>query len=168
MEIAVQLRAAGREVPAVVLLDAGVPRPLPRSVEKLRFRMSELLRFSWSDRRIWLQDQLARRVSGARANEPDLAEGRPLIDEGEMHKLGQQALRWQPATYTGKVLLFTAERHVRGYSRSPGALGWNRVCPDLEIVRLPCDHKRAVFEPYVLQVAAAIDEVLASGADARV
>ncbi len=167
MEIASQLRAAGREVPAVILLDAGVPKPLPQGFEKLRFRVSELLRFSWSDRRIWLTDQLSR-IAGARPKEPDLGEGRPLIDEDEVRKLGRQALAWRPEPYTGKVLLFAAERHVRGYSRLPSALGWNRVCRDLEVIRLACDHREAVSEPHVLRVAAAIDAILESDRDVRV
>ncbi|MBS0421280.1 MAG: amino acid adenylation domain-containing protein [Proteobacteria bacterium] len=167
MEMAAQLRAAGREVRAVVLLDAGVPQPLPQGVEKLRFRMAELLRFSWSDRRIWLTDQLSR-ITGTQAKEPDLGEGRPLIDDEEMRKLGRQALDWRPAPYTGKVALFAAERHIRGYSRLPSALGWNRVCHDLEVVRLPCDHRQAVGEPHVVRVAAAIDGMLKPGHDVRV
>jgi thioesterase domain-containing protein len=82
-----------------------------------------------------------------------------------MSMLEQQALRWRPPVYPGKVLLFTAQRHIRGYSRRPGALGWDRVCPDLEIAHLPCDHQQAVSEPFVLQVASAINAVLGSRID---
>jgi thioesterase domain-containing protein len=109
-------------------------------------------------------DQLSRHLLGSRPAENDLGEGRPLIDDGEMQKISAQALCWRPRPYSGRVLLFTAERHVRGYSRRPGTLGWDRYCSNLEVVSLPCDHVRAVFEPHVLRIAAAIDSALHAGA----
>ncbi len=41
IEMAQQLRQAGRLVPLVLLLDAGVPRRLPRGWTKLKLRLQE-------------------------------------------------------------------------------------------------------------------------------
>jgi thioesterase domain-containing protein len=49
MEMAEQLRRRGCVVSLVLLLDAAVPRRRERGWAKLRFRATELRRFSWRD-----------------------------------------------------------------------------------------------------------------------
>jgi thioesterase domain-containing protein len=161
MEMAAQLRRAGREISAVLLLDAPVPRPVDPRFNKLRFRLQELWRFSWSDRRIWLMDQVSRRARVMWHEEQGADADPPLIDEEEMRKLDAAAVRWRAASYPGKVVLFFAERHVRGYSRKRSRYGWDQVCTDLAVVYMSCDHQQVVTEPQVLQVADLINAVVA-------
>ena len=160
IEMAEQLRRDGREVSLVLLLDAAVPRPLKRGWAKLRHRTAELRRFSWRDRRIWLAEQLSRRFLTMRADEQDFGAAEGLIDGEEMKLIFEQALRWQPPQYAGKVRLFRADRNLRGYPNPSGALGWDRYCTDLEILNLPCNHAEILVEPQVLRIVAEMESVL--------
>jgi amino acid adenylation domain-containing protein len=157
LEMAEQLRRAGRVVSLVLLLDAAVPRRLERGWAKLRHRATELRRFSWRDRRIWLSEQVSRRFLRGPADERDFGEAEVLIDSAEMKSLIEQALRWQPPLYGGKVRLFRADRNLRGYPNPPGALGWDRYCADLEVLDLPCNHTEILVEPQVLRIVAEME-----------
>jgi thioesterase domain-containing protein/acyl carrier protein len=157
LEVAEQLRHAGRTVSAVLLLDAGVPRPFRLGWAKFSHRVQEMWRFSWRDRRIWLTDQIARRLLPAPAHLHDFGAADALIDASQMNLLAEQALRWRPPHYPGKVVLFRAERNLRGYSNPPGALGWERYCADLEVLGLACNHSEVLAEPQVLRIVAQIE-----------
>ena len=163
LEMAGQLRRAGRSVPVVLLLDAAVPRPSRRGWDKLRHRAIELWRFSWRDRRIWLMEQLSHRLVAARDDAQDDDEAGALIDTPGMLLLLEQALRWQTPLYEGKVLLFRAERNLRGYPNPMGTLGWDRYCSDLDVLDLPCNHAEILVEPQVLRIAAHIESFLSAG-----
>jgi thioesterase domain-containing protein len=160
LEMADQLRRAGRIVSVVLLLDAPLPRPRRRGWDKLRHRATELWRFSWRDRSIWLMEQLSHRLVAARDDAQDYGEAGAVIDTPGMQLLVEQALRWQPPLYDGKVLLFRAERNLRGYPNPMGTLGWDRYCTDLEVLDLPCNHAEILVEPQVLRIAADIESLL--------
>jgi len=160
LEIAEQLRRAGARVSLVLLLDAAVPRPLRRGWDKLHHRLTELKRFSWRDRRIWLMDQLSRRFPGARSDVQDFNEVAALIDGSESARLVAQTLHWQPPQYGGKVYLLRAHRNLRGYPNPVGALGWERYCSDLDVMELPCNHSQILLEPQVQRIAAHIESFL--------
>jgi len=160
VEMAEQLRRAGRVVSLVLLLDAAVPRPFKRGWAKLRHRTSELQRFSWRDRRIWLTEQFSRRFFPMGDDAQDYGEAEGLIDSEEMKLLFEQALRWQSPQYAGKVRLFRADRNLRGYPNPAGALGWDRYCSDLEVLDLPCNHAEILVEPQVLRIVAEMESLL--------
>jgi thioesterase domain-containing protein/acyl carrier protein len=160
LEMAEQLRRAGRVVSLVLLLDAAVPRRLERGWAKLRHRATELRRFSWRDRRIWLSEQISRRFLHGPADERDFGEAEVLIDSAEMKSLIEQSLRWQPPRYAGKVRLFRADRSIRGYPNPVNALGWDRYCTDLEVFDLPCNHAEILVEPQVLRIVAEMESSL--------
>jgi len=163
MEMASQLRRAGRNVPVVLLLDAAVPRPVRAGWDKLQHRARELWRFSWHDRSTWLKEQVAHLLGAAREDVRDYGEAGALIDTPGMKLLVAQALRWQPPLYEGKVILFRAERNLRGYPTPRGTLGWDRCCRDLEVRDLQCNHAEILVEPQVQRIASAIDSLLGFG-----
>ncbi len=167
VEMAEQLRRAGRVVSLVLLLDAAVPRPFKRGWAKLRHRTSELRRFSWRDRRIWLTEQFSRRIFPMGDDAQDYGEAEGLIDSEEMKLLFEQALRWQSPQYAGKVRLFRADRNLRGYPNPAGALGWDRYCSDLEVLDLPCNHAEILVEPQVLRIVAEMESLLDAGSHPR-
>jgi phthiocerol/phenolphthiocerol synthesis type-I polyketide synthase D len=163
LEMAEQLRRAGRVVPLVLLLDAAFPRSFRRGWDKLRHRLTELKRFSWRDRRIWLMDQFSRRLLAAHSDTQDIDELAALIDGSESARLVAQALFWQPPQYAGKVHLFRAHFNLRGYPNPVGALGWDRYCSDLEVMELSCNHSQILLEPQVLRIAAHIESLRSTG-----
>jgi len=93
----------------------------------------------------------------------DYGEAGALIDTPGMKLLVAQALRWQPPLYEGKVILFRAERNLRGYPTPRGTLGWDRCCRDLEVRDLQCNHAEILVEPQVQRIASAIDSLLGFG-----
>jgi thioesterase domain-containing protein/acyl carrier protein len=161
MEMAEQLRRAGRAVSAVLLMDAQVPRPPKRGWAKLRHRAAELRRFSWHDRHLWLRDQILRRVHNGRGDAQEFGEADGLISQAEIDLLISQALRWEPPRYTGKVHLFRAERNIRGYANPRGSVGWDPYCSNLEVLMLPCNHREIMGEPHVMRIVSVIDSLLA-------
>ncbi len=160
MEVASQLRQAGHEVPLVFMLDAAVGTSRKVGLDKLRFRLQELRRFSWFDRAHWARSQLDRLIG---TRQPDLGEGAMLIDPDEMSRLLEHAQRWEPPHYDGRVLVFRAGMHVRGYSNAPSQLGWDALCSELEVLTLHCNHAQMVLEPYASRVAAEIARRLHPG-----
>jgi amino acid adenylation domain-containing protein len=152
MELATQLRRSGHEVRWVFLLDAWVPNSLPAGAAKLRHRLRELRRFRWGERWLWVRWQLLR-LAGFDPEESLLKEA-SLIDADLIRVLGEQALRWCPPPYEGNVLLFRAEMDSRGYSNPPGgALGWDVVCPRLEVIRVPGHHHEMLAGSAVVRIA---------------
>jgi enterobactin synthetase component F len=134
MEIAAQLRRAGRQVSSVFLLDSWVPRPARSGLARARHRLVELRRFGWEERRGWLLAQLRRFTGRERREELMLT-------------LGQQAPLWRPSRYEGNVVVFRCEIDVRGRKNPLGALGWDAFCPNLEVVTVPGDHNQIVAGP---------------------
>jgi hypothetical protein len=126
-----------------------VPRPPPTRLEKLAFRAAELRRFTWEERARWAQVQVMQRLGPADPAFEEL----PLIDAAASTKLGEQALAWKPPRYDGEVLLFRAERDVRGYSTRPGLLGWDATCGKLTQASLACDHTQMMREPQASIIA---------------
>jgi amino acid adenylation domain-containing protein len=156
MELAHQLTREGRGVRFVFLIDAWVPKPFLAGRAKLRHRLSELRRFTWAERGLWVRAQM-RRLTGSGFEEEDLLEGAPLIDATLMRELGEQALLWSPPHYPGPVLLFRAQMDLRGYSKPESALGWDACCPRLEVISVPGHHSDIVAEPTVVHIAREIE-----------
>jgi thioesterase domain-containing protein len=133
-----------------------VPRPPRRGWDKLQHRMAELRRFSWADRRIWLTDQMARRLGLLQEDMRELNEAGALMDLPGMELLLRQAQQWQPPRYNGKVYLIRGNQNMRGYPNPAGSHGWEEHCPDLEVLSMPCNHAQILAEPHVVRIAAEI------------
>ena len=136
MELAAQLRRAGREVRCVFLLDAWVPKPALSRSAKVKRRLTELGRQSWSERWQWVRGR-QRRLAGLDRR------------EGLMLALGQQMPEWMPARYEGEVLLFHCELNIWGEQNPPGGHGWEAFCPNLTVLTVPGNHTEIVLEPAV-------------------
>ena len=157
MQCALELARRGRAPPLLVLFDTWAPR-LPRKLaEKLLFRAAELKRFTWSERLRWAQVQLMQRLT---PRDSGVEEELPMIDWSASEELGRQALEWTPTRYPGPVLLFRAERDVRGYSVRAGGLGWEPHCPALRLVSMQCDHTQLMRDPQAAIMARTIVESL--------
>ena len=153
LEMADQLRRAEHEVPLVLLIDSAVPRPPRSGWDKVQHRISELRRFSWTDRRIWLTEQLYAASALGERRTPQLNEAEALMDMPAMELLLQQARGWEPPRYRGKVYLIRGNRNLRGYPNPAGTYGWGQHCTDLDVLSLPCNHSQILVEPYVVRIA---------------
>ena len=160
VEIAAQLRRGGREVAGTFLLDSWLPEPPRTGRAKLSYRLAELRRFSNAERLLWLRAQL-RRMTGKPDGNGSLEEALAL-DHESMSRLSDQALRWTPPAYDRRLVLFSAELDLRGYSKPPGNRGWDRRYSQLELVRLQCDHSSMVAEPHAIALAHDLERRLQS------
>ncbi|WP_370269715.1 hypothetical protein [Streptomyces sp. V4I8] len=72
----------------------------------------------------------------------------------------------RPGPYGGRVVLYRASEPaphtVRdpAYERDDEALGWDEVCPDLEVVRVAGHHLALLDPPYVDEIAAHLGRAL--------
>ncbi|QWB21308.1 MULTISPECIES: type I polyketide synthase [Streptomyces] len=182
-ETARQLTAAGREVPLVVLIDS--VRPLPRPgltrADRIRAHVEGFARHvadTWGvrlelpyDELVALDDDGARidtvlRALSEAADVPAAAlehQRASYLDLGigESHR---------PGDHDGPVVLYRATEPaphtVRdpAYERDDEALGWDEVCPRLEVVPVPGHHLSLLDPPHVDEIAAHLSRVLAERA----
>jgi thioesterase domain-containing protein len=150
MELAAQLRRAGREVRWVFLLDAWVPKPALSRSAKVKRRITELRRQSWSERWQWVRGR-QRRLAGLDRR------------EGLMLALGQQMPDWMPARYEGEVLLFHCDLNIWGEQNPPGGHGWDAFCSNLTVLTVPGNHTEIVLEPAVSLVVKEMEARIQSG-----
>ncbi|MFF7791131.1 acyltransferase domain-containing protein [Streptomyces sp. NPDC007991] len=182
-EMARQLTAAGREVPLVVLLDSVRPLPLPGVTRADRIRThfegfaghvadaygvrlelpyDELVAMDDDRDRI---DTVLRALREAADVPPAALEHQRAsyldMGIGEAHR---------PGGYAGPVVLYRATgpapHTVRdpAYERDDEALGWDEVCPGLEVVPVAGHHLSLLDPPYVDEIAAHLSRVLAERA----
>ncbi|MGW0865236.1 beta-ketoacyl synthase N-terminal-like domain-containing protein [Streptomyces sp. NPDC002611] len=182
-ETARQLTVAGREVPLVVLIDS--VRPLPRPgltpADRIRAHFEGFARHvadTWGvrlelpyDELVALDDDGARidtvlRALSEAADVPAAAlehQRASYLDLGigESHR---------PGDHDGPVVLYRATEPaphtVRdpAYERDDEALGWDEVCPRLEVVPVPGHHLSLLDPPHVDEIAAHLSRVLAERA----
>ncbi|KDN75662.1 polyketide synthase [Streptomyces olindensis] len=182
-ETARQLRAAGRDVRLVVLIDS--VRPLPRHgqsrADRIRAHFEGFARYVADaygvelvlpyDELVAMDDDRARIDAVLRALR-EAADVPPAALEhqrasyldlgiGEAHR---------PGDYDGPVVLYRAAEPaphtVRdpAYERDDEALGWDEVCPRLEVVPVPGHHLSLLDPPHVDELAAHLGRVLAERA----
>ncbi|MFB7933784.1 beta-ketoacyl synthase N-terminal-like domain-containing protein [Streptomyces sp. NPDC056039] len=181
-ETARQLTVAGREVPLVVLIDS--VRPLPRPgltrADRIRAHFEGFARHvadTWGVRLELPYDELVALDYEARidtvlralreaADVPAAAlehQRASYLDLGigESHR---------PGDHDGPVVLYRATEPaphtVRdpAYERDDEALGWDEVCPRLEVVPVPGHHLSLLDPPHVDEIAAHLSRVLAERA----
>ncbi|MFI7013767.1 acyltransferase domain-containing protein [Streptomyces sp. NPDC050164] len=182
-ETARQLTAAGRQVPLVVLIDSVRPLPRPGLTRADRIRAhfegfaghvadaygvrlelpyDELVAMDDDRDRI---DTVLRALRNAAEVPPAALEHQRAsyldMGIGESHR---------PGGYDGPVVLYRATEPaphtVRdpAYERDDVALGWDELCPRLEVVPVPGHHLSLLDPPHVDEIAAHLSRVLAERA----
>jgi thioesterase domain-containing protein len=182
-ETARHLAAAGRDVPLVVLIDSVRPLPRPGMTRADRIRAhfegfaghvadafgvrlelpyDELVAMDDDEDRI---DTVLRALREAADVPPAALEHQRAsyldMGIGESHR---------PGDHDGPVVLYRATEPaphtVRdpAYERDDEALGWDEVCPRLEVVPVPGHHLSLLDPPYVDEIAAHLSRVLAERA----
>lgn len=179
-ETARQLTAAGREVRLLVLIDS--VRPLPRAGltpsdrirahfegfashvadaygVRLELPYDDLVAMDDDEGRI---DAVLRALREAADVPPAALEHQRAsyldLRIGEAHR---------PGRYDGRTVVYRATEPaphtVRdpAYERDDEALGWDEVCPGLEVVRVAGHHLALLDPPYVDEIAAHLSRVLA-------
>lgn len=79
-------------------------------------------------------------------------------------------LRYRPRPYAGPVCLFVSERGLPSQATHPGrrlhfhfgeaALGWDRLCPALQIIKVSGDHFTLVMPPHAQHLADALQRTV--------
>ncbi|GGM56665.1 phthiocerol/phenolphthiocerol synthesis polyketide synthase type I PpsD [Longimycelium tulufanense] len=171
-EVAHRLHAAGEEVELVGLIDPILPLPTPELLDpvqmlRTRFeRFGEFLRDSYGrdvelpyEELIGLDDEgqaelVVRTIRSAGLVNEEVSEAilrhqrTSLLDA-----LSQE--RYDPPTYEGRVVYYSAAQGVPGglrdprYDRQDPARGWDEVCPNLEVITVPGHHLSLLDPPNV-------------------
>jgi thioesterase domain-containing protein len=157
-EAARRLRACGREVALLVLLDTfgpGYPRPINR-LERERRHLAALRRLDLASGPGHVVERLlnlARRL-GLRRD--------PTLDADRAFEPFRRAAREylaKPRPYGGKITLFRAlmrpALHTCCYADSCN--GWREYSPSVEVHGFACRHNDLMEEPWLGQVARAIE-----------
>jgi polyketide synthase 13 len=161
-ETARQLTTAGREVRLVVLIDSVRPLPRPDLTRADRIRahfegFAEHIADAHGVRLDLPYDELVAMDVPPAALEHQRAS---YLDMGigESHR---------PGDYDGPVLLYRATEpaphtvHDPAYERDDPALGWDEVCPRLEVVPVPGHHLSLLDPPHVDEIATHLSRTLA-------
>ncbi|MFE0252361.1 beta-ketoacyl synthase N-terminal-like domain-containing protein [Streptomyces sp. NPDC059010] len=179
-ETARQLAAAGRDVPLVVLLDSVRPLPRPGLTPADRIRahfegFAGHLAETYGVRLELPYDDLVAMDDDRDRIDVVLRAVREAVDVPRAALEHQRAsyldLRigeaHRPEGYGGRVLLYRATEPaphtVRdpAYERDDEALGWDEVCPCLEVVRVNGHHLALLDPPYVDEIATHLSRSLA-------
>ncbi|MFF3503961.1 SDR family NAD(P)-dependent oxidoreductase [Streptomyces sp. NPDC003247] len=170
-EVARQLTAAGAEVDLLFLIDAILPLPTD---DVDRARLTRVARFAEHVERTYgvplgldapalgqgtdldLFDQVVARI---RERVPQLGQA-ALHHQYTSYLDARIAETYRPQPYGGPVLLFrAAEPHPLTtsldprYLRTDTALGWDALCPGLDVVPVPGDHISVIDPPHIDVVA---------------
>ncbi|NUP19603.1 MAG: acyltransferase domain-containing protein, partial [Streptomyces sp.] len=179
-ETARQLAAAGRDVPLVVLIDSVRPLPRPGLTPADRLRahfegFAEHVAETYGVRLELPYDDLVAMDDDRDRIDVVLRAVREAVDVPRAALEHQRAsyldLRigeaHRPGGYEGRVVLYRATEPaphtVRdpAYERDDEALGWDEVCPRLEVVRVSGHHLALLDPPYVDEIATHLSRALA-------
>ncbi|MGX1565491.1 acyltransferase domain-containing protein, partial [Streptomyces sp. NPDC055509] len=182
-ETARQLTDAGREVRLVVLIDSA--RPLPRPgltrADRIRAHFEGFARHVADTYGVRLElpyDDLVAMDDDSSRIDTVLRALREAADVPAAALEHQRASyldlgigeSHRPGGYAGPVVLYRAAERaphtVRdpAYERDDEALGWDEVCPRLEVVPVPGHHLSLLDPPHVDEIAAHLSRVLAGRA----
>ncbi|MEU6224914.1 beta-ketoacyl synthase N-terminal-like domain-containing protein [Streptomyces sp. NPDC047042] len=178
-ETARQLTAAGRDVGLVALLDSvrPLPRPGDTPADRIRAHFTGFARHVADTYGVQLRlpyaelaamDDDGERIDTVLRALREAADVPPAVLEhqrssyldlriGEAHR---------PGPYDGRVVLYRATEPaphtVRdpAYERDDEALGWDKVCPRLTVVRVAGHHLSLLDPPYVDEIAAHLRRAL--------
>jgi len=185
LEMAQQLRASGRAVGVLAMIDygPGVPdgwfaraRVVGYFIENLPYWLRyDILRGGWASLATRVRRKLAtigdRLVHVGRATTARSAErafdgmfDKPQVPEAH-RRLAIDHLdafyRYQPVIYDGRILLFWARCRPLFHSLTP-ALGWDHYAAHgFDRIIVHCNHDNILMVPHVSVIAAGLDEALA-------
>jgi thioesterase domain-containing protein len=145
-EAACQLRRAGAEVEALVLIDAYCPSGALTWRYWLEFYAERLRRW---------RVMLATRWPGRR-NDPEVTANRALQ---QSHVRAFR--RYRPGRYDGTLTLFAARETLPLFRDA--AFGWEHLAARVERHVLPGDHHAMIYEPGVVELAAEVRASLQPG-----
>ncbi|MER7405897.1 type I polyketide synthase [Streptomyces sp. NPDC000070] len=182
-ETARQLTAAGRDVPLVVLIDSVRPLPRPGLTRADRIRahfegfaghVAETygVRLELPYDELVAMDDDADRIGTVLRALREAAEVPPAALEHQRASYLDMSIgeAHRPGDYDGPVVLYRATEPaphtVRdpAYERDDEALGWDEVCPRLEVVPVSGHHLSLLDPPHVDEIAAHLSRVLAERA----
>lgn len=158
LEIARRLRAAGRDVPLVLLLDTPLPGHRDRGAwarHPLHLALARFLPLGAQETLSLANLRLGLRQRRERRNPPA-----PVARYMTLLEAGLTALRgFEPAAYDGPVLLLRARQQAPWLRRDP-TLGWRRLLPRLQVVTCPGGHLDQLSGAGAVQAAGAALRVL--------
>jgi thioesterase domain-containing protein/acyl carrier protein len=182
LEMAQQLRAQGRTVGVLAMIDYG-PRGNPGGIrnaahfiENLPFWVRyDILQAGWpavaarARRKVGTLGQRVRTLG--RQTAAQLA-GRAVDEMFDRERLPEPHrrlttdhleafYRYRPSIYDGRILLFWARCRPLFHSLAPD-LGWDRYASGLDRVVVTCNHDNILAPPHVGVVARGIDEALST------
>jgi amino acid adenylation domain-containing protein len=155
LEIALQIRQAGRSAPMVALVDTFAPRIWRRRAGRetpWNRICRQVARGAYFAENLWrlgpaqCGDYLKTRWSSARSERQSGS-----VDGLELAVV-RAAWEYEPSPYPGPVVLFRAQQRVRGLSADPASF-WGEMLPNLEIVDVPGNHVEMLKEPNVQIIA---------------
>ncbi|MER6667191.1 beta-ketoacyl synthase N-terminal-like domain-containing protein [Amycolatopsis japonica] len=175
-EVARVLTERGRLVGPVVLIDSILPLPGPDTAPLDRFiRFAEHVERTYGVPLGLAHDELAAAeeadriglvLNRVRAAVPGIGEG-VLRHQHTSYVDARLAERYTPRPWDGPVVLLRAEQPHSltttldpRYLRTDEALGWDALCPELRVVRVPGDHVSMIDPPHVTALAAALSAAL--------
>ncbi|WP_406442254.1 acyltransferase domain-containing protein [Streptomyces sp. NBC_00631] len=180
-ETARQLTAAGREVELVVLIDSVRPLLPPGSTpaDRVRAHLTGFARHIADTYGVRLDlpydDLVATADDGERIDrvlralrETAVVPPAALAHQRASYLDLRTGEAHRPGGYDGRVVLFRAgepaPHTVRdpAYERDDDALGWDEVCPRLEVVPVPGHHLSLLDPPHVDEIAARLRRLLAA------
>jgi phthiocerol/phenolphthiocerol synthesis type-I polyketide synthase D len=173
-ETARQLAADGWQIPLVVLLDAGLPLPVPggneqRALARRFAAFSEYLNRTYGVNLVLTEDELAPLAEDAqlqllirRVTESGLAARlSPTIlrHQRTSHEDTRALERYRPLPYAGHTVLYRATQEtpwaVRDarYDHTDETRGWAGLCATLDVVPVAAHHLNLLDPPAVTSVA---------------
>jgi aspartate racemase len=139
-EMAQQLRARGRQVPCLILMDTPCPAgPSSPAVERVRHRLQGRM-----ERRALRQAKaIGNHQLQSLPPESAIGTDAPAPDADDFNRRGLWLYRYRPRSYPGRVVLFVNEESHR---LNP-TLGWDAiVAGDLDVHAIPGDHRTYIVD----------------------
>ncbi len=177
IEIARRLTDAGAAVQFVGLIDTyapGVAFPAPR-LRKVGAHLRSLASMGLGEASEYLSSRIRRRIAAAAFYLRERKTGTPEISESlatrieETRVLCLRAIRnYEVRPIPTPVAVFRATRLTDwvDVNDPTGTCGWGPLAPAVTVVDLDCEHLELFREPHLSELAARLDEALASLGDA--
>ncbi|MFW8595359.1 type I polyketide synthase [Cribrihabitans neustonicus] len=167
-EMAQQLKAAGQETAALILLDTPMPvRPELSRRDKALIKLAELRRKGVGYLGEWAQDRIAWEIAKRRTDPAGTGAPASFNNRGVELAFRAAVEAYQLKPWNGPVTLFRPplDRHwqvsngqwvnrAREYVCDDN--GWRRWAPEVEVAEVPGDHDSMVLVPNVSVLAAGV------------
>lgn len=171
-EVAQQLKAAGEEVPAVVMIDTTIPKSTPGVTERdiLKDRFERFFEYMSETYDVPIDLDIESLVELDEDEQVAIMMGvvetagiemSPAVLEHQRTSYidARIAERYLPERYDGKIILYRAtERGLTTamdprYARDDDTLGWDALCDDVDVVHVPGTHITLIDRPGVVTMA---------------